>query len=307
MFSYLSNTLFYNNTTTDTTIEKPLQQSNSNHTTKSGGTKIKESSTAEKPIPNPRNHALKSKTHNIELPKLPTNIFIDYDPNQFNHNLMFPMDDLNNPPVTFVSQSADVSRIGITSLFQDSSGDFDAIPSQELVDSSARIRVENSLRDSDRSRSPSPIYGCQQDSDFSSSKSHTGPMGTIEARLKLELLKSKYCNATKLRKSKNLLCANNSHESVMSIYEKIWNELDRRSSMGLNYLIYFMYEDDHCIDQLINLLLSDSLHVSSLPCNGPEIVRLYIAYNPFEKSFIQVATRQISKIQQESIIYGKSL
>jgi hypothetical protein len=150
-----------------------------------------------------------SRGRNIQLPKLPTNVFVDYDPQSPNDNLMFPMDDLGNPPVTFVeatpcnsqstkelvSQSAEVSRAGITSLFQDSERleDFDAIPSQELVDLSARIRVENSLDSLDRSRSPSPV-------EHHSPK--IGPLGTIEARIKLETLKTKYLDATKIRMRK---------------------------------------------------------------------------------------------------------
>ncbi len=198
-----------------------------------------------------------SSYHDINLPKLPTNIIVDYDPDQCSANspdAIFPMDDLGTVPITIVES---------TKLYNYNDETFDAVPSQELAELSANLRRKD--------------YETLSES----------PKGTIEAFGELEQLRATYRNVTSTRNFNGPQMEQeiSSRSGVMSCYRKIWNELRRRSKMGLNFMIFFIY-NKRVVEPLIKLLTIDSFHVTQLACHGPEASRIYIAYTISETTFI---------------------
>ena len=110
----------------------------------------------------------------------------------------------------------------------------------------------------------------------------SSPLGAIEAHKEIKNLRQKYHAVIEQRRIEH-----RAWEGVVTCYVKIWNEVRRRAKIGLNYVVFFVYNDkESCVESLEKLLYYDSFTVVRLPCKGKEAHRLYIAFDVNHKDQI---------------------
>lgn len=111
----------------------------------------------------------------------------------------------------------------------------------------------------------------------SSQKEWKGPNGNKEAYKEFQCLQQNYHKANKIQQT---IIEERKWEGLITCYKKIWNELQRRAKIGINYAIFLVYnEEPLCVERLEKLLRLDSFTVIRLPCKGIETERLYIAFD----------------------------
>jgi hypothetical protein len=187
-----------------------------------------------------------ASSNRIFLNPFPTKVFYDYDPDEVDvtdGNIFCPMDDLEGAPVkicekTAGSLSADLSM------------------SEPHANCTVAKDIHSSLPDISTA---GQFDQC--------------PMGVKEAGDELRILRQKY-HAANQRKN----IETRTWDGVTTCYARIWNEIRRRARMGLNYIVFFVYNTS-AIATLEKLLIYDSFTVLRLPCKGKEGARLYVAYD----------------------------
>lgn len=197
----------------------------------------------------------------IFLKSFPTKVIYDYNPEEVDEtdgNVFFPMDDLEGAPTKINSEEKPNSIYQAKSLATCGV----SINKSKVTDSDLKLTTQTITRN---------LNQC--------------PMGVREACNEIETLKRKYYATNQCKKIETRTL-----EGVVTCYIKIWDEIRRRASMGLNYLIFFVYNKS-VVEKVEKLLTCDSFIVLQLPCKGDEAARLYIAFDvTTQDSEIQYST-----------------
>jgi hypothetical protein len=120
------------------------------------------------------------------------------------------------------------------------------------------------------------------------------PMGAMEAYEEIKSLRATYHRVNKLKRVEE-----RSWEGMISSYVKIWCEVRRRAKMGLNYLIFLVYNEAN-LENLEKVLRWDSFTVVRLPCKGDECERLYIAFDVVAPQTTRQASVNSSSYKSQS-------
>lgn len=204
----------------------------------------------------------------------PTTVIYDYDPEKVDEtdgNVFFPMDDLKGADVR-VSEIVPHAHSSLTDSTIASTGDC-------LVASTGDSGESMIRHSSDVLPSRQPAHLSLMATESVNMHRATAksldqcPMGVKEARKELDELRLRY-HAAARRKT----IETRSWEGVVTCYVKVWNEMRRRARIGLNYMIFFVYNTS-AVETLERMLICDSFTVTRLPCKDAEVARLYVAFD----------------------------